>query len=279
MKRFVFVCILLIVLGLLFGGCGHNFGMVGAGTGFGINQHGMSYGDGIFGTFVTRDGVKFRAELDATTGLTYDPDTNTYKGIKSIEYSLPPQINGYAVEFAKDNPEVAEAYYKALIEYYAVQKDTPQTPLVSDEKSKNASASIADILKAALEKAKGKGESSAEPFDCDGDCELANLDAIGLREWQTAAAKKLLTYADDTTKFEGEELTLKASLEQFLTRMEQYKAKGIDTVGLRVRRATIKANKLTAIRYVYHEDGREIETNCPECIFIPELDVKGDEAE
>lgn len=278
MKRFVLLCIVVIVLGLLFGGCGHNFGMVGAGTGFGINQHGMSYGDGIFGTFVTRDGVKFRAELDATTGLTYDPDTNTYKGIKSIEYSLPPQINGYAVDFANKNPDVAKAYYEALMKYYESKSAAPQTPQISDEKSKSASATIADILKAALGKAKGKSEDTAEPFTCDGDCDLANLDSASSRLYQTAVAKKLLTYADETTKFDGEELTLKASLEQFLTRMGQYEAKGIDTVGLRVRRATVKANKLTAIRYVYYEDGREIETNCPQCIFIPELDYNGEAA-
>lgn len=276
MKKLI---ITLAISAALLTGCGHNVGIVGVGTGFraGGNGYGINYGEGFFGSFVTRDGVRFKAEIDSTTGFSYDPTSNTYKGIRAIEYSLPPQINGYAVKFAKDNPDVAKAYYEALIKYYGGNSTAPQTQ-ISDEKSKSASTIIADVLKAALEKAKGKSEDTAEPFTCDGDCDLANLDSISSRLYQTAVAKTLLTYADDTAKFDGEELTLKASLEQFLTRMAQYEAKGISSVGLRVRRATIKANKLTAVRYVYYEDGKEIETNCPQCIFIPELDYNGEAA-
>lgn len=104
---------------MLMTGCSHNVGTLGIGTGFragGVD--GINYGEGLFGTFVTKDGIKFRAELDSTTGFSYDPSTNSYKGIRSIEYSLPPQITGYAVDFAKDNPEVAKAYYEALMKYY-----------------------------------------------------------------------------------------------------------------------------------------------------------------
>ena len=167
MKRFGLLCIVLIVLGLLFGGCGHNLGMVGIGTEWrvGNGEYGLAYGDGFFSTFVTKDGVKFKAELDSTTGFSYDPSTNTYKGVKSVEYSLPPQITGYAVDFAKDNPEVAKAYYKALLKFYEAQKDADASrkPLVSDEKSKDATGNIADVLKAALEKVKGKGGDAPVP--------------------------------------------------------------------------------------------------------------------
>lgn len=104
---------------MLMTGCSHNVGTLGIGTGFragGVD--GINYGEGLFGTFVTKDGIKFRAELDSTTGFSYDPSTNSYKGIRAVEYSLPPQITGYAVDFAKDNPEVAKAYYDALMKYY-----------------------------------------------------------------------------------------------------------------------------------------------------------------
>ena len=279
MKRFVFVCILLIVLGLLFGGCGHQMGVIGIGTGFraGGGEYGISYGEGLFGTFVTRDGIEFKAEIDSTTGFSYDPTTNSYKGIRSIEYAVQPQVNGYTCEFARDNPEVAKLYYEALLKYYESRKSAPAQ--ISDGKSTSATANVADVLKKALERFKGKGGDAPEPFDCDGDCELTNLDAIGLREWQTAAAKKLLTYADETTKIHDSDLTCKATLKQFLARMQQYADKGIGTVGLRVRRATVKGGVLQDLTYVYIADGREVETNCPECIFIPGLDVKGDEAE
>lgn len=276
---FYFVGLFMICLFLQ--SCGHNLGLVGIGTGWrvGNGEYGLAYGDGIFGTFVTRDGVQFRAELDSTTGFSYDPSSNTYKGIKSFEYSLPPQINGYAVEFAQKNPDVAKAYYDALIKYYAGKAESPAPAQISDEKSKDATANVADVLKKALERFKGKGGDAPEPFDCDGDCELTNLDAIGLREWQTAAAKKLLTYADEATKIHNSDLTCKATLQQFLARMQQYADKGIGTVGLRVRRATVKGGVLQDLTYVYISDGREVETNCPECIFIPELDVKEGAAE
>lgn len=104
---------------MLMTSCSHNVGTLGIGTGFragGVD--GINYTEGLFGTFVTKDGIKFRAELDSTTGFSYDPSTNSYKGIRAVEYSLPPQITGYAVDFAKENPEVAKAYYEALMRYY-----------------------------------------------------------------------------------------------------------------------------------------------------------------
>ena len=116
---------------MLMTGCSHNVGTLGIGTGFraGGSGYGIDYGEGLFGTFVTKDGIKFRAELDSTTGFSYDPSTNSYKGIRAVEYSLPPQITGYAVDFAKENPEVAKAYYEALMRYYgADQKIIEEKP-------------------------------------------------------------------------------------------------------------------------------------------------------
>ena len=121
---------------MLMTGCSHNVGTLGIGTGFragGVD--GINYGEGLFGTFVTKDGIKFRAELDSTNGFSYDPSTNSYKGIRAVEYSLPPQITGYAVDFAKENPEVAKAYYEALMKYYGCdQKITEEEPVTESEK-------------------------------------------------------------------------------------------------------------------------------------------------
>ena len=141
---------------LFLASCGHNLGLVGVGTGWrlGNGEYGFAYGEGLFGTFVTKDGIHFKAELDSTNGFTYDPSSNTYKGIRSIEYSLPPQITGYAVDFAKENPEVAKAYYEALVKYFEIKKETVETGktgLISDEKSKSATEQAAEILKKAVE--------------------------------------------------------------------------------------------------------------------------------
>lgn len=129
---YVFASTAMALIGLLLiilcAGCGHQFFMAGTGTGFraGGPEYGINYGDGFFATLVTRDAVHFKAELDSTTGFSYDPTSNSYKGIKSVEYSVGPQANGYSVDFAKENPEVAKAYYEALIKYYEAENPTPQ---------------------------------------------------------------------------------------------------------------------------------------------------------
>lgn len=124
---------------MLMTGCSHNVGTIGFGTGFraGSSEYGINYGEGLFGTFVTKDGIKFRAELDSTTGFSYDPSTNSYKGIRAVEYSLPPQITGYAVDFAKENPEVAKAYYEALMKYYGCgATEEKKEPVAESESEK-----------------------------------------------------------------------------------------------------------------------------------------------
>lgn len=252
--------------------CAHNFGALGIGTEWkaAAAQYGLSYGDGLFATFVTKDGVKFRAELDSTMGFSYDPVSNTFKGIRAIEYSLPPQITGYAVDFARDNPEVAKAYYNALIKYYEndSKKEANQQPLVSDEKSAKASSSIADVIKTALNKVMPAKDN--EPFTCNGDCEI-ELSKNHSISYQKSAATKLLTYADDETKFEGETQTLKHSLESFLTRLDKLLARGRSVTQMRIKAATIKNGKLKYIRYIMTEpDGDEFETNCPECVLEDE---------
>ena len=61
--------------------CSHQVGVIGVGTGFrvGGGEYGVSYGDGLFGTFVSKDGIHFKAELDSTQGFSFDPSTNSLK--------------------------------------------------------------------------------------------------------------------------------------------------------------------------------------------------------
>lgn len=141
MKIRTFVIALAIaIVGVCFlTSCSHNVSTIGFGTGFraGGSGYGIDYGEGLFGTFVTKDGIRVKAELDSTTGFSYDPSTNSYKGIRSIEYSLPPQITGYAVDFANENPEVAKMYYEALMRYYGCDKQsTEEKPVTESETEK-----------------------------------------------------------------------------------------------------------------------------------------------
>ena len=264
---------------MLMAGCSHNVGMVGIGTGFraGGGEYGINYGEGLFGTFVTKDGIKFKAELDSTTGFSYDPTTNSYKGIRSVEYSLPPQITGYAVDFAKDNPEVAKAYYEALSKYYDVRKEdvSSNAPLISDEKSKEATVSIADTIREAIDKAKsiiGRKEADGGEgavFQCNGNCEYSDLTGNSDIEYQLSIAMRLLSYDGYANKFRSTGETYTQTLEHFITQLVQYRALGNRTTPLRVKHVTVKEGVITRLMYIcFKDDGTTFDVECPSCVVM-----------
>ena len=264
---------------MLMAGCSHNVGMVGIGTGFraGGGEYGINYGEGLFGTFVTKDGIRFKAELDSTTGFSYDPTTNSYKGIRSVEYSLPPQITGYAVDFAKDNPEVAKAYYEALSKYYDVRKeDAPSiAPLSSDEKSKEATVSIADTIREAIDKAKSiigrkeADEGEEAVFQCNGNCEYSDLTGNSDIEYQLSIAMRLLSYDGHANKFRSTGETYTQSLEHFVTQLVQYRALGNRTTPLRVKHVTVRDGVITRLMYIcFKDDGTTFDVECPSCVVM-----------
>ena len=69
MRNLISVAFVAVFAMLLMAGCGHNVSTIGIGTGFraGGSGYGINYGEGLFGTFVTKDGIKFKAEIDSTT--------------------------------------------------------------------------------------------------------------------------------------------------------------------------------------------------------------------
>ena len=267
------------VFAMLMAGCSHNVGMVGIGTGFraGGGEYGINYGEGLFGTFVTKDGIKFKAELDSTTGFSYDPSTNSYKGIRSVEYSLPPQITGYAVDFARENPEVAKAYYEALSKYYDVRKEdvSSNAPLISDEKSKEATTSIADTIREAIDKARSiisrkeadGGEGAV--FQCDGNCEYSDLTGNSDIEYQLSIAMRLLSYDGHASKFKSTGETYTQTLEHFVTQLVQYRALGNRTTPLRVKCVTVRDGVITRLMYIcFKDDGTTFDVECPSCVVM-----------
>ena len=281
--KHIFVIATALIL-ILCASCGHNVGMVGVGTGFrvGGGEYGVSYGDGLFGTFVARDGVFFKAELDSTEGFAFDPSSNTYKGIKSVEYSVAPQVNGYAVDFARENPEVAKAYYEAMIKYYETQKSivVTQPPLISEEKSKTATLSISDVIKKAIDKAKGlvndrendKGEESV--FSCDGDCDYADLTGNADIGYQLSIAMKLLEYDGDQKHFASTDERYRTTIEHFITELVAYRSRGHKNTPLRVKYVTVEDKVITKLMYAYFpKDEPSHEVECPSCVAMLDADA------
>ena len=165
-----FMLVLAVAFCVFATSCSHNASLVGVGTSFriGSGEFSVNYADGLFLNLVSRENVRFGAELDSSMGVTYDPTTGTYKGIKGIQLEIGPQVTGYATEMAEVNPEALKSYYDALGKYYEYRGSHPllQTS-ITDEKSTAAIKGVIDAVKDAVanradsEESKDGGEEDA----------------------------------------------------------------------------------------------------------------------
>lgn len=262
MKKFFFLVIVLVALGLCCQSCSrfmfsHNPMMVGFGKYFnlGIDGYGITYVNGMVATGVMRENGKFFIETNDDDSFT-NP-TSAVKGVRSIRFCTGPQITGYLCDIAKEAPDVAKSYVENMPKINKAQWDAKQT------KPAEAPALKYEAASTVVEQAK----SVLEPFTCSGNCELTDLGKISSITYQSAVAIKLLTYADDTTKWAGEEQTFKHSLESFLSRMEQLTAKGKSVSQMRIKYAKLVGGKLADLNFIMVKDnGQSFDTHCPECV-------------
>jgi len=102
--------------------CSHNAGgfTVGTRAQIGIDPENMtaniSYVDGLNVIDVSRENSEWELEIDSENGVTVDKKTGNIKGIKRIKRKVGPQVTGYLVDLAKQNPELAALYLKAVLE-------------------------------------------------------------------------------------------------------------------------------------------------------------------
>ena len=272
----------LVALVILCAGCGHNVSQLGMGSAFrlGSGEFSLSYTDGLFLNSVNRENMRFEAEIDSTVGASYDPVTGSFKGIKSIAVETGPQLNGYAVDIAKGNPEAIAAYYEALKAYYQSRNQTPAKPLISEEKSKEATKSISEIIKEAIAKARSivdgrEAEKGAESvFVCDGDCDYADLTGNASIDYQLSIAMKLLEYDGDQRHFETTEERYRTTLEHFITELVAYRARRHKNTPLRVKRVKVEDKVIADLMYAYFpKDEPSHEVDCPSCVFMDDEDA------
>ena len=101
---------------LLLCGCSHNVGgfTIGTRTQAGIDPQNMtaniSHTDGLNVIDVSRENSEWEIEIDDESGMTVDKKTGNIKGIKKIRRKVGPQVTGYLVDLAKQNPELAKQY-------------------------------------------------------------------------------------------------------------------------------------------------------------------------
>ena len=252
----------LILVAFFLRGCrsfmfSHNANLVGVGKIFkvGAGDYGITYVNGLALIQTVRENNE--TIIETNDGDSFANPASAVKGIRSIRFRTGPQVTGYLVDLAEKNDEAAKKYVENMPGL--VGKSTWDT--------KFSKPIDTPMLQGVADKVK----EVAEPFTCSGDCELTDLSKNNAIAYQASVALKLLSYADDATKFAGEEQTLKHSLESFITRMEQLVARGRTTTQMRIKAATISGGKLTYIRYIMTEpNGYEFETNCPECVLEDE---------
>ena len=281
MKKVLSLCAIAGLLALL-ASCGHNVSQIGLGSAFrlGSGEFSLSYSDGLFLNSVNRENMSFTAELDSTVGAAYDPVTGTYKGIKAITVETGPQITGYTADLAKQSPAAVEAYYTALAAYYQSKGKAPAAPKISDEKSKAATLSIADVIKTAIKTAKGivdgreeeKGEEAV--FVCNGDCEYTDLTGNADIAYQLSIAMKLLEYDGDQRKFASTDERYRTTLEHFITELVAYRARNHKATPLRIKRVKVEGKVITDLMYAYFpKDEPAHDVECPSCVFMDDADA------
>lgn len=78
----------------------------------------ISYTDGLNVIDVSRENSTWSLEVDGDTGLSYDEQSGSVKGVRKIRRSVGPQITGYLVELAEKHPEAALEYTKSMRAYW-----------------------------------------------------------------------------------------------------------------------------------------------------------------
>lgn len=113
MKRFLILSILMILLGICCQSCSHNPAafVFGKQIKMGNLEYGeISYLDGVAIIDISRENSMWSIEIDDETGLSYDAESKTIKGIKKITRSIGKQVTGYLNDLAKNSPTAVENY-------------------------------------------------------------------------------------------------------------------------------------------------------------------------
>lgn len=110
---------MIIAAAVLLAGCSHNPAVFTLGkrtnVGFDPGQlsANVSWTDGLNIVDVPRENSSFEIEVDEQTGLSFDPATNTVRGVRRITRRTGVQVTGYLVDLAKESPEAALEYIRS----------------------------------------------------------------------------------------------------------------------------------------------------------------------
>ena len=121
-KLYLAATIAAIMIGL--SACSHNTSgfTIGTRINAGVDPQNatanISYTDGLNVIDVSRENSTWALEVDGDSGLSYDEQSGSVKGVRKIRRSVGPQITGYLVELAEKHPEAALEYTKSMRAYW-----------------------------------------------------------------------------------------------------------------------------------------------------------------
>lgn len=118
MKAIVIAAICILVL---LTGCSHNPALFALGDhdqiSFGPPDTAASWTStsGVLIADMPRENSNFTVKFDKDKGVKYDEATGTVTGIIEISRRTGPQVTGYLVKLAKENPELAKIYLQSIM--------------------------------------------------------------------------------------------------------------------------------------------------------------------
>ena len=266
MKKTLFV--MFVVIGaVLFCSCSHNPAalVLGRQIKLGTAEYGdLTYLNGFSLVDCSRENSEWQIDINDSDGISFDPATQTLKGVKSIRRRIGKQVTGYLNDLAENSPEAAIEYLKGDAMFAIASQNKAEV---------KEDTTFVKILKSLSSKGTG-----GKLIDCpDGNCHLTFNDKTVA--YQLEIAKELLErdgWLDpNEPKPEGEfdESKYKNTVD-LKKRCLILQGYGKETTLVYITEVTVKDNKVTDIVFMREntEDGKPVRTQCVSCVTLDELD-------
>ena len=268
---------LVATLALLLCSCSHNPAalVLGRQIKLGTAEYGdLTYLNGFSLVDCSRENSEWQIDINDSDGISFDPATNTLKGVKSIRRRIGKQVTGYLNDLAENSPEAAIEYLKGDAMFAVATQN--KTEIKEDT---TFIKSIKEAIAKARDAAKRKSGKSYDPKyiivgDDGGEFDFTSRDPAE----QLAIAKELRDFdiIDKNEKREDPDNPSKyENVIDFIARTDYViKTKGWKTLDLWISHVEIGADKkLAAITFLRQVAEDEIvEETCVRCDDVfPEI--------
>jgi len=215
---------------------------------------------------LSRENSEWQIDIDDEAGISFDPSTQTLRGVKSIRRRIGKQVTGYLNDLSEKSPEAVAAYLAGDV-MFAV----PARNKAGGEENTTQTGTLDRLKQAASGLA-----ADAKPFDCkDGDCKMKGVGNNRTVAYQLSVALELKNggYLPDDEKAGESGVTNKQNVLDFIARCKSLRKAGVKISGVYIDGFEIQDRKLKTIDFRYvDDDGVVKKAECVSCIALYELD-------